>query len=202
MIENGFYKLSDEYINLVVSLGGKHDDRKTRPIFCCIKDKYNPDIWWAIPCSDLSHRSSKQIDKYNEYCLLDKRDIRSSYYHIGFTDRPALFKISSAFPITDKYISGEYTSKGAHLLMKDEVMRKLIQTKLRRILLYENNNPNVFENKKTLIYNYLDNETKLLKEAPNKDKSFNELCNKAKASAELKNKATEEKELQTTAPER
>jgi hypothetical protein len=35
--------------NLVVSLGGKHDDIKIRPIYCCIKDKTNPFIFWAIP---------------------------------------------------------------------------------------------------------------------------------------------------------
>jgi hypothetical protein len=38
MQEMGFYILLPDYRNLVIDLGGKHDDTKTRPIYCCIKD--------------------------------------------------------------------------------------------------------------------------------------------------------------------
>ena len=45
-------------------------------------------------------------------CLAcDERDLRSCYYHIVKGNRTALYKISSCYPITEKYIDHEYKSK-------------------------------------------------------------------------------------------
>lgn len=160
LIENGFYKISQEFITLVnTRIGGKYHDNKSRPIFCCMKDKYIKGLFWAIPTSDLSHRTKSQVDKIRNYCKLDmNKDIRSCWYHIGHTNRPAIYRVSSCLPITDKYISGVYLSKGSQLFLKSKNDIKIIRKKLGRILFDEEMHPNKYEQHITDIRNYLKNE--------------------------------------------
>lgn len=63
MIKNGFYKVKQEYIDLIRNLGGVYKDAKERPVYCCVEDKYIKDLFWAIPTSDLSHKTSDQLKK-------------------------------------------------------------------------------------------------------------------------------------------
>jgi hypothetical protein len=65
MTENGFYKIKPEFVDLINRIGGKYLDKKSRPVFCCIKDKDIESLYWAIPTSDYSHRSPKQMIKLN-----------------------------------------------------------------------------------------------------------------------------------------
>ncbi|MBA4685737.1 MAG: hypothetical protein H2184_01165 [Candidatus Galacturonibacter soehngenii] len=120
MIENGFYKVKQEYIDLIRKLGGTYKDAKERPIFCCIEDKYIKNLFWAISTSDLSHRKPEQIKKIKEWCSLNDRDPRWAYYYIGHTNRPALYRISNCFPIIDKYVESPYISQGSNLVLKRE----------------------------------------------------------------------------------
>lgn len=145
MIENGFYKIKQSYIDLIRQLGGVYQDTKERPIFCCVEDKYVPGLFWAIPTSDLSHRSQAQIERYQTLCNLSDRDIRWAYYFIGHTNRPALYRISSCFPIIEQYIDGTYTSQGADLVLKRKSDITIIRKKLSRILIAEKKHPNKFE---------------------------------------------------------
>lgn len=39
MIENGFYVLDKSYGEPVRSYNGEFEDQKSRPVFCCLKDK-------------------------------------------------------------------------------------------------------------------------------------------------------------------
>lgn len=48
MIQNGMYYMTDEYKDLVCSLGGEWNDRKKRPIVCLLQSTENPDLYWAI----------------------------------------------------------------------------------------------------------------------------------------------------------
>ena len=52
MIENGFYKIKQEFVDLIIRLGGTYRDKKERPVFCCFEDKNIQDLFWAIPTSD------------------------------------------------------------------------------------------------------------------------------------------------------
>lgn len=151
MIENGFYKIKQEYIDLIREIGGTYKDAKERPIFCCIEDKYIKNLFWAIPTSDLSHRTTEQIEKINKYCTFNDRDIRWAYYFIGHTNRPALYRISSCFPIIDKYVEGPYTSKGSQLMLERKSDIAIIRKKLSRILFAESKKPNGFEQHITAI---------------------------------------------------
>lgn len=153
MVENGFYKITAEFVEMINRLGGRYADQKERPVFCCIEDKYVKSLFWAIPTSDISHRSPAQISKIQAWCK--ESGIRSAYYHIGYTNRPAIYRISSCFPITDKYVDGEYISQGVHLVLKNKNEIAVIRQKLNRILFDESVHPNKYEQHITDMRNYL-----------------------------------------------
>ena len=75
-------------------------------------------LYWAIPTSDLSHRTTSQLDYYNKCLKCEESDLRSCYYHIVRGNRTALYKISSCYPITDKYIDHAYTVNQKHVIIK------------------------------------------------------------------------------------
>lgn len=158
MYENGFYLIKQDFFDLIENIGGKYTDNKQRPVYCCIKDRYIENLYWAIPTSDISHRTQQQIDKINKYVQLPRTDIRSAYFHVGHTNKPALYKISNCFPITDKYIERAYISKGKPLCLKNRQEIHIIQEKLLRILSYEGRFPNRLEQHITDTKNYLINE--------------------------------------------
>lgn len=155
MIENGFYKIKTQYLDLIERLGGTYRDNKERPVLCCIEDKYINGLFYAIPTSDLSHRNDHQIEKIERLVGLPDRDIRSSWYHIGHTNKPAIYKISNCLPLSNKYIDCEYISKGKHLILADKKEIAIIRRKLARILFAESKNHNKFEQHITDIRNYV-----------------------------------------------
>jgi len=157
MKPTGFYKLTNDYVELVARLGGVYGDNKERPVYCCLQDRYQPEIFWAIPTSELAHRAARQIERIQLYCALPDRDIRSCYYHIGHTNRPAIFKVSSVLPITEMYIDSEYISQGIHLVLRDVRLISEIERKLSRILFDENRHPDKYEQHITSIYSFLAN---------------------------------------------
>jgi len=158
MTPTGFYKISPSYIDLIKQLGGKYRDSKERPVYCCIQDRYRPDIYWAVPTSDISHRTKERLDRIKWYCSLPDRDLRSCFYHIGHTNRPAIFKISNVLPVTEKYVEGEYTSQGVHLILRNAKLIAEIERKLARILFDEGRHPDRYEQHITSIYAVLANE--------------------------------------------
>jgi hypothetical protein len=151
----GFYKLTQTYIELVGQLGGKYRDNKERPIYCCLQDRIHSNIYWAIPTSDVSHRTSEQYERIIKYCAFPERDIRSCFYHIGHTNRPAIFRISNVLPVTDKNIDSEYISMGTHLVLKNRIQISDITRKLSRILFDEQRHPNKYEQHISSIYNHI-----------------------------------------------
>lgn len=90
----------------------------------------------------------------------DKKDIRSCFYHIGKTDVTSIFFISDIVPITDKYIEREYLGKytGKPYIIKNKQLLSELQRKVKRILSWENANPNFYRQHITDIKEYLINE--------------------------------------------
>lgn len=162
MVENGVYIIKDEYFKKFEKIGSKFKDNKSgkRPTFCCIQDKYEKELFWAIPASKIT--KDKNMERIEEYVSSKTSNIKSSFYHIGMTNRPCIFCISSCFPIIDKYIEREYIVNGKHLVIHNEKQNKILKTKLKRILKAENLNPNRFEQKITNIKNELIKELKSL----------------------------------------
>jgi hypothetical protein len=155
MKQTGFYKLSPGFTELVNRLGGTYGNSKERPVYCCIRDRNCPDIYWAVPTSDISHKTPERLERIKRYCALPDRDIRSCYYCLGHTNRPAVFKISNVLPVTEAYIYGEYISQGIHLVLRDPKLIAEIERKLSRILFDESRNRNKYEQHITSVYNFL-----------------------------------------------
>ena len=155
MVENGVYIIKEIYFTKFELLGSKFKDNKSgkRPTFCCIQDRYQKHIFWSIPVSKIT--ADKNMKRIEEYVNSKTSNIKSSFYHIGMTNRPCIFCISSCFPIVDKYIEREYIVNGKHLIINNKEQNKIIRTKLKRILQVENRNPNKFEQKITNIKNEL-----------------------------------------------
>lgn len=168
MVENGLYVVKRDILNIITSLGGDCDINSgdKRPVFCCVKDNKIEGLYWAIPTSDISHRSESQIEYYNMCMSCDEKDLRNSYYHIVKSNRTALYKISSCYPITDKYINHEYTVNKIHVIIQNKEDLAEINRKFKRILAVENRKPNYFRQHITDIKNYLIEE---LKSENNKD---------------------------------
>ena len=157
MVEHGLYILKSDFFNLVVSLGGDCDIEGggRRPVYCCIKDNEVDGLYWAIPTSNISHRNIKQIEKYNRYSMLDDDDLRSCYYHRTKTTVESIYRISSCFPLTEKYVDHKFTSKGVHVVLQRKKDIVEIDRKLKRILSFEFRKNNYFPQRISDIRNYL-----------------------------------------------
>lgn len=154
-MKDGFYYIiKDEFFEKFSRRGSifKYNKGENRPIFCCFEDRIQKGLFWAIPTGTITGERLKRVQSFIE---LDESDIRHYYYHIGYTNRRAIFYISSAFPITEDYVSREYTANGIPLEMKRITMKNDIQKKLLKILSYENQFPNKLEPHITDIKNEL-----------------------------------------------
>ena len=154
MIQNGMYYMTDSYKELMHSLGGEWNDRKKRPIVCLLQSTENPDLYWAIPVGKVNHRDENVLNKINIY--MNYSDIRSCYYHIGRTTNKSIFFIFDVIPITDKYILEEHLGSDEQpYILKNHNLISALETKLKRILSWENANPNSFRQHITDVKNYL-----------------------------------------------
>ena len=144
-MKDGFYYIiSDDFFDRFSAMGSrfKYNKSANRPIFCCFEDRIYKGLFWAIPTGTAD---GKNLNRIKAFIELDERDIRHSFYHIGYTNRKAIFYISSAFPITEKYVIREYTAGGIPLEMKRISLKNDIYAKLLKILTYENKFPNKLE---------------------------------------------------------
>ena len=163
MLENSIYFGLSSYYNLIRSVGGQWNDTKDRPIVCLMKLSENDKIYWAIPIGNWNHRDNSAKARIQKYLAYDSKDIRSCFYHIGKTDVTSIFFISDVVPITDKYIEREYIGKytGKPYIIKNKKLLSELRRKVRRILSWENANPNFFRQHITDIKTYLLNEQNL-----------------------------------------
>lgn len=156
MIERGIYYSTQEFSELIRSLGGEWNDTKHRPLVCLIKSSENDNLYWAVPMGKLNHRDEKQQERLNKFMNLPERDIRSCYYHIGRTTAKSIFFISDAIPITDKYIGEEHLgADNKHYIIKNKKLIAELERKLFRILAVENSKNNSFRQHITDVKKYL-----------------------------------------------
>ena len=144
-MKDGFYYIiKDEFFEKFSEKGSifEYNKSENRPIFCCIEDRIHKGLYWAIPAGTVT---PARLSRVQTFIDLDEKDIRHYYYHIGYTNQRAIFYISAAFPVTDKYVLREYMSNGSPLEMKRKAMKEEIQKKLFKILTYENRFPNKLE---------------------------------------------------------
>ena len=93
MVEDGVYIIKQEFFKLFEEKGCKFKNNKTenRPTFCCMKDNKIEGLYWAIPTSKITE--NKNMDRIYKYVNM-KKGIASCYYHIGYTNYPAIYCIS------------------------------------------------------------------------------------------------------------
>lgn len=147
----------NEFYDIIRSVGGTWNDSKERPILCLIKLSENDKICWAIPMGNLNHRDDAAKARIQKYMDYDKSDIRSCYYHVGKTDVKSIFFISDVVPITEKYIERSYIGKYTrepYIIKNEKLLNELIR-KTKRILSWENANPNSYRQHITDLKNYL-----------------------------------------------
>ena len=142
IVENGLYILDKAFFSLLTAVGGTGCSDKERPIVTLIPSKNNPNIYWAIPMGDMSHRDEKQRQRIQTYLELKKSDIRSSYYHIGHTNKESLFFVSDVYPITLKYLSRTYNMGSCQYIIKNPSLKTALESKLKKILAFEKSSLN------------------------------------------------------------
>lgn len=144
MKQGFFYIIKDEFFDKFEGMGCKfkHNKNNSRPTYCCFEDTRHKGLFWAIPTGSIENKNLSRIQSYID---LDEKDVRSSYYHIGYTNRKAIFYISSAFPVTDRYVLRKYTTNGTPLELKKIRLKDEIRRKLLKIITYENHFPNRLE---------------------------------------------------------
>ena len=142
MKQGFFYIIKDEFFVKFSAMGCrfKYNKGASRPTYCCFEDIKHPGLFWAIPTGTIKAKNLTRIQSY-----IECDDIRGAFYHIGYTNRKAIFYISSAFPVTDKYVERQYTTDGKPLELKRINMRNEIRDKLLKIITYENRFPNKLE---------------------------------------------------------
>ena len=89
---------------------------------------------------------------------LGNNDLRSSYYHIAKTTIDSVYKISSCFPVIEKYIEHEFTTSDVHVVMQKQEDISEIERKFKKILAFEFRKRNYFLQRISDIKNYLVNE--------------------------------------------
>lgn len=155
--EKCIYFAKSSFYDLIRDIGGVWNDSKERPIVCLLKLE-NSDLFWAIPIGNFNHRSMEAKERIRSYLNIDKRDIRSCFYHVGKTNETTIFFLSDVIPITSKYISREYLVGTAGYEIKNPNLISELERKLKRILMFESSKPNYFRQKITDLKKYLLNE--------------------------------------------
>ena len=125
----------------------------------------------AIPLSEITEEKVKNgtIDRVNRYINYNEGSVGWAYYHIAKTNKPAIYNISSVFPITDHYIERSWILNDKPFVVPYTSVHKIIKAKMRRILSEEIRFPNKFEQHITVIKDILINELQLKKAQIEKD---------------------------------
>jgi hypothetical protein len=157
---NGMYFGKEEIYDIIRNVGGSWNDSKERPIVCLLKID-DTDLYWAIPVGNWNHRDKDAKIRIKNFLNRPEDNISSCYYHLGNTTTKSIFFISDVIPITDKYIEREYLGRNKSIyIIKNKPLLKELTRKLRRIIYYEDKNPNYFRQHITDVKNYLLEELK------------------------------------------
>ena len=125
----GFYIISDEFYKDFPDPFLKGNKNERRPHCYALKDE-KTGLYWMVPMSS-------RTEKYEN--IINKRTRSSKpcdILHIAKLDNgeKSVFLIQDIFPITDKYISREYTIGSNHLRITSEKLATIIEQKSRKTL--------------------------------------------------------------------
>ncbi len=122
--KNGFYTLKTDFIKKVKDSNIPQKDK--RPVYYCIEDKKNKEIFWVIPMTSQVTKAMKFIEKCKP---------KECYnFEINTTMPNSVFNIQDVFPVTKKYIDSEYLIDNEPYKIKDKKLIKSIEKKAMRFI--------------------------------------------------------------------
>ena len=122
--KNGFYLIKKEFFDKIND--PYIPTKEKRPIFFCIQDKKNSELWWVIPMTSQLDKANKFIQKYGaEKCYK---------FEINTTMDKSVFNIQDIFPITSKYIDREFKIDGKHYIIKDKNLVDKVHKKALKVI--------------------------------------------------------------------
>ncbi|AYZ74506.1 hypothetical protein EGX98_10995 [Fusobacterium necrophorum] len=124
--EHGFYIIKNDFFT-VTNQSNIPLQKNGRPIYFCIKDAKNSDIFWIIPLTTKIQKVEKAFKKMGgeNNCPFYVRFPKNfQEYNIS------AFNIGDAFPITAKYIEREFTKRGQPYVLKDVKLIQKIENKV------------------------------------------------------------------------
>jgi len=128
MIENGLYKIKDEYFTDFPNENHIHN-KEGRPFYYAVKDSHG--IYWLIPLS-----SKVDIYKRKISTVENKRGVGNCItYHIGIiASEETVFRICNMLPVSENYIDGEFIIGGNHYITRDSNLVTTISRKSRNYI--------------------------------------------------------------------
>ena len=149
----GFYIISDEFYNDFPDPYLMGNKSESRPHCYALRDDKSG-LYWMIPMSSRVEKYEQIIDRHtknNKPC-----DILHIAKIVG--KKASVFLIQDIFPVTEKYISHEYTVGKKHLTITNEKLAAIIEHKsrktlgmIRRGVKFSPTQPNVLEIEKKLL---------------------------------------------------
>ena len=122
--KNGFYLIKKEFFDKIND--PYIPTKEKRPVFFCIQDKKNSELWWVIPMTSQLDKANKFISKYGEE--------KCYKFEINTTMDKSVFNIQDLFPITSKYIDREFKIDGVHYVIKDKNLIKKVEKKASKVI--------------------------------------------------------------------
>ncbi|WP_338954007.1 hypothetical protein KST95_05910 [Fusobacterium nucleatum] len=124
--KNGFYLIKDEFFKKM------HDpslpsQKNGRPMYYCISDKNNKDIFWVIPMTT-------KMSKVNRIISQEGGEGKCKIYVINSSEKNSAFNIQDIFPISENYIEREYTKNGVHYLLKNKTLIEKVEKRAKNII--------------------------------------------------------------------
>jgi len=164
--KNGFYLIKDEFFK-------KMNDsylplqKNGRPMYYCIEDKNNKNIFWVIPMTT-------KMDKVNRIITQEGGEDKCKIYVINSSEKNSAFNIQDIFPIKENYIEREYTKNGVHYLLKNKALIEKVEKRAKDIISSKMTKKEIGKNEINIrkIYKTLEKEL-ILENSENQVKNYN-----------------------------
>ena len=164
--KNGFYLIKDEFFKKIND-PSLPLQKNGRPMYYCIEDKNNKNIFWVIPMTT-------KIDKVNRVISQEGGENKCKIYVINSSDKNSAFNIQDIFPIKEDYIEREYTKNGVHYLLKNKGLIEKVEKRAKDIISSKMTKKEIGKNEINIrkIYKTLEKEL-ILENNENQVKNYN-----------------------------
>ena len=164
--KNGFYLIKDEFFKKMND-SSLPLQKNGRPMYYCIEDKNNKNIFWVIPMTT-------KMDKVNRIITQEGGEDKCKIYVINSSEKNSAFNIQDIFPIKENYIEREYTKNGVHYLLKNKALIEKVEKRAKDIISSKMTKKEIGKNEINIrkIYKTLEKEL-ILENSENQVKNYN-----------------------------